>query len=71
MEWISVKERMPPENTFEELLVLTKNKRMFVAMITFPLGRKRRKFIEGNDRGGWVEIKGVTHWMPLPDVPKE
>ena len=67
--WISIKNKIPKEK--EEVLVVCKNGKMFVAEhlsntycndgwnVIGPLGSKRRI---GNNR--------VTHWIPLPQKPK-
>lgn len=66
MEWISVKERLPEEN-----------QRVILHIPMVAEG--------GNVRTGWLEpikmwftdsrdrlfYKQVTHWMPLPEPPKE
>ena len=67
--WISVKEQLPEEKT--EVLVVCKNLSVFVAKyFTFydeqiwttagPLGSGRR-----------IATNRITHWMKLPQPPKE
>ena len=53
--WIPVTERLPEKHVF----VLVRSK--FVKM--------RTDFI--NNDGKWYTTPGVTHWMPLPEPPKE
>lgn len=63
-QWISVNERLPPEEkdglSIKVLVVSTKNKIDF----------SRYDY----DVGGWIssvlDIE-FTHWMPLPEPPKE
>jgi hypothetical protein len=66
-EWISVEERLPSEDEqrdeYEELvpfLVVERDTK-------YPY----RAFYDGNEWGdGLMKIRGITHWMPLPDPPK-
>lgn len=61
-EWISVKERLPERN--QSVLVFAKNE--IYALL-----------YERNDKwwgeAGWATTEkwGITHWMPLPEPPKE
>jgi hypothetical protein len=69
MEWISVKDRLP--TSFGWFLVIDK---YLVSKEKQTLG-----FYEADDRRIWLPIDGrvdsdsmmVTHWMPLPEPPKE
>lgn len=54
-KWISVTERMPE-----------KHKRVFVCTRWKAVGID---FV--NADGDWYTTGGVTHWMPLPEPPKE
>ncbi len=68
MEWISVKDELPPQN---ENVILCDGKEIFCGSF------------EGNIKGnqcwgnqacdgvcyGWYEKGQVTHWMPLPSFP--
>lgn len=61
--WISVKDRLPDEN---EIILLCDGKEVTV-------GFRWNGFITGeirwNCQDDWFET--VTHWMPLPELPKE
>ena len=63
-EWISVNERLP-ENELERVLVFLKDEEF-----TKPIGDNKidtDRFIDGK----WVRWgRYITHWMPLPEVPK-
>lgn len=63
MEWISVKERLPEIDT--PILGWHKMGKAFIYWFDgtkdFPL----------RDGFGGRDGKSVTHWMPLPDPPKE
>ena len=38
----------------------------------YPFGYEDKEIDEiGNTLIDWIEISGVTHWMPLPEPPKE
>jgi|APGre2960657404_1045060.scaffolds.fasta_scaffold68988_5 hypothetical protein len=54
--WISVKERLPQAGDY--VVVALENGLFLVSLI--------RK-----DTGRWVTAADITHWMPLPPVPKE
>ena len=65
-EWISVKDRLPPDNKY----ILTYTPNLAVSIIT-------QEYVTyyGEDDDEWNEywsMRGnVTHWMPLPEPPKE
>ena len=75
MEWISVEERMPEHGT--DVLVLTApgalslGQNCVVAEYIHPRMEKSGVFI--NFYAGYDDknILAVTHWMPLPEPPKE
>lgn len=55
MDWISVKDRLPEPN--ERVLAY------------FPAMRDSEAVIQTSK--GWALNKFVSHWMPLPELPKE
>lgn len=62
--WISVKERLPEPN--KEVLLYDKN-----SIRHYVIGwlRGDKGYNEGMWRlsNGWVEDKGITHWMPIDE----
>ena len=62
--WISVKERLPEPN--KEVLLYDKN-----SIRHYVIGwlRRDKGYNEGMWRlsNGWVEDKGITHWMPIDE----
>jgi hypothetical protein len=60
-EWISVKDRLPEANSH---------------VLVYPARGKEYQvwFFAANgawyDECGWC-ARGITHWMPLPEPPKE
>lgn len=80
MEWISVKDRLPEMNieegdfkTSEQVLGLFNNKESYwVESLTY-------KIFCDDDTPYWYydydaefcETKNLTHWMPLPEPPKQ
>ena len=62
-EWISVEDRLP--DTFEPVIVCRKK------------GKAERKVEQGHrELNDWwyvygTRTKNVTHWMPMPEPPKE
>ena len=79
-EWISVKERLPeelPENTGRKTISC-----LVALKSCYPKGKatiqkRQRQWIPYYDGSfvGWewsrIGAQRVTHWMPLPDPPKE
>ena len=60
-EWISVKDRLP--EMFTDVMVYTDR---YGGRIEFAhIG------IQGWIHNGAILIPSVTHWMPLPETPKE
>jgi hypothetical protein len=62
-QWISVKERLP-ENYYQDVLVYdSRDNCLFIAVMTY--------------KGEWIVPHyedyefNITHWMPLPEPPKE
>lgn len=61
-EWISVKERMPPESDIlDPKLILVCNDSDGSVFAAF--------FKEGEFALGNYEFSDITHWMPFPDPP--
>ena len=58
-QWISIKDRLPEDR--KNVLCLCKNNGMTVSRITFRCGNSV----------SFGQHRGVTHWMPLPESPKE
>ena len=65
-EWISVKDRLPPR--YKKILVV--NGHGYVAISAFVK--------EFDGKWTWLSVSGkynhindITHWMPLPEPPKE
>lgn len=62
--WISVKERLPEPD--KEVLLYDKN-----SIRHYVIGwlRRDKGYNEGMWRlsNGWVEDKGITHWMPIDE----
>lgn len=70
-KWISVKERMPPNSVY--VLVAVYDPRPNVEMYFIEIAeRMNNNWFDGKD-GDCIASKhsSVTHWMPLPDEPKE
>lgn len=59
--WISTKDRMPEEG--EWVIINTIDREVFEAF--FESGYWE------NDNSFWAKPNDVTHWMPLPEPPKE
>jgi hypothetical protein len=68
MSWISVKDESPEIN--QRVLLATNEKRSIVTGHRLsPAGKNEPWF--HTDLGLWCGTETVTHWMPLPDRPKE
>jgi len=75
MEWISVKDRMPPKAE-DVLFCLDGGSMIVVGMLTGHLNRwiisiDNADAINGIDKELDIIDREVTHWMPLPEPPKE
>ena len=67
MNWISVKDYIP-ELMKDVLVYDARNKNMAVG----SLWKKEDDSYFWKDSSGWMLTIGeVTHWMPLPEPPKE
>lgn len=74
LEWIPVTERLPESKT--KVLVYGGNDLIWVNGVNKPMPSIYTGYMRGLDEGWftWDEQKyicNVTHWMPLPEAPKE
>ena len=66
-KWIPVTERLPEPET--DVLAYSHG---CVVIMTYRYTRHGYLyFMDFDESGYWHEKYGVTHWMPLPDPPKE
>lgn len=66
-QWISVKDRLPDADEGDDFLAVSKNGNfVFEAYFVRDCGRGKNLWNDGC--GNFYE---VTHWMPLPEPPKE
>ena len=80
-EWISVKDRLPDENGKYLCADYSKTfERYFIEVLCFTkdlhevdeLNEKGESgFFEFDGMWDYIEHESVTHWMPLPEPPKE
>lgn len=65
-EWISVKDRLPDK---EDLFLISygESREITIGLWNF----RNNRFEETEIEWFGYEITGVTHWMPLPEPPKE
>lgn len=66
-EWISVKERLPEDDDTVWVFSIKSG-----SWCAFHMGENRvmkKGWYRINDNNYSEEIKGVTHWMPLPEPP--
>ncbi len=61
MSWISVTDRTPEDDEIVLVVCKAKNGNRSV----------NRAFYDGAFWHGSGSMAGVTHWMPLPDLPEE
>ena len=69
MEWINVKDKLPPE---EENVILFDGSIVFAG--NFHVVHNEPYWGNQGCDGicyGWYEKDAVTHWMPLPKPPEE
>lgn len=62
-EWISVKDRLPRDGRYLTVRYDQVTRSSFVDILWFERGDWWNRHYPGD--------YGVTHWMPLPDPPKE
>lgn len=82
-EWISVKDKLPDKNgVYLCCCKVSYSDKPYINIYAFAKNlRKVDKYdFEGMNRAGWYdydsewgycEQTSVTHWMPLPKLPKE
>ena len=63
--WISVKERLPDEEGWYFACLEVDGHPRFVRTSYFDVGR--HKWLDEDDE----EIPVISHWMPIPELPKE
>ena len=65
-EWISVKDRLPEDAS--DVLILSKEKESCVGYYR----SSDNEWVMYNPCCSFhMELHGVTHWMPLPEPPKD
>lgn len=65
MEWISVKDRLPEINVL--VLCLKKSKKYFIGSYIGASYSNEYAAFKHAEKDMAI---GVTHWMPLPELPK-
>lgn len=80
-EWISVKDRLPNEKgeylcyfqaSYGEWINISKFSFNLEEVDSFDFYGKNRNGWYGYDsEWGYFERDNITHWMPLPEAPKE
>ncbi|HEM7140879.1 DUF551 domain-containing protein [Acinetobacter baumannii] len=69
MEWISVEAEKPKRNKNVLLnCILRKNGRSLICIGFWSIEPDEEPVFVLDDK--FTELKGVTHWMPLPEPPK-
>lgn len=77
-EWTSVKDKLPKENG--DYLCCCEDKYICIYSFAKNLSKIDKYDFHGKRKSGWYdydsdwgyyEISSVTHWMPLPELPKE
>jgi len=66
-EWIKCSERMPPVG--ENFLLFCEMTDGVKVIKVGRLSEMKRIYWFGNDE--WLQKKRITHWMPLPEPPKD
>ena len=76
-KWISVKDKLPKINN--KYLCVLNNCAISICSFAHNL-KKVDKYDFNTNKSGWYdydsewgyyEVSNVTHWMPLPELPKE
>jgi len=82
-EWISVTERLPEEDgkylTVYNLNIIPQTPWMKVCRFAknlhevdrYAFQKKKSGFYEYDSEYGYCEVSGITHWIPLPEPPKD
>lgn len=70
MNWISVKERLPRNTGFSENVILC-TRAGCVTTGWLQNGAFKWWILDDADYHECVEFDCITHWMPLPEPPKE
>ena len=68
-QWIPVTERLPEETG--EYLVRRKSRPSEVTYPDVVRYYRNKTWCIFDSEWGYTEIYNVTHWMPLPELPKE
>ena|ERR1700677_1538511 len=68
-EWISVKDRLPPE--CESVLVWSKGFDPISAFLSYTYDKKPLMYFvnDWDESDTNLKLEDVTHWMPLPEPP--
>ena len=71
-QWISVKDRLPPEQE-GELLFLSIYKDVYLGWIELVSTDRDEWHLTHSEGHGYIDRadKVITHWMPLPPKPEE
>lgn len=79
-EWISVKDRLPRKQG-KYLTVIGNPLGEYILLLWFHptaekvsyefMGNKNPIFYESDSEWGNITYDNVTHWMPLPELPKD
>ena len=73
-EWISVKDRLPEEGVGWTMVYGCILSRWWVQPGFYDRQREEwiSRFINGyEEEEGYARLESVSHWMPLPEAPKE
>jgi hypothetical protein len=68
-EWISVKDRLP--KVLQSVLVSLSNKKQTGELVHSGIFWHKKFCIDGDNSISQKLSKDVTHWMPLPEPPKQ
>lgn len=71
MEWINILEKLP--SNYERVLVFSKERGILTAVNKDPVFGKSGTFFHSPGKLKFEDdkIEDVTHWQPLPTLPKE